>query len=157
MKNQRITALISVMSFLSAGNAQSPDLAALQSKLTVDCKSIRGHSSRIVAEASAAEFNQAVAAAHLEQVASFHTSMENDLKATAEVMTAEQQKRVAGEMKALNQICETIGKAIKDLESEFSVSAPKPDSIRRIAVGLKNEMSRGYEIHERLKKKLGII
>lgn len=136
--------------------SQQQDLAALQSKLTVDCKSIRGHAVRIVAETGETPFNRDVAGAHLEQVAKYQASMKINLEATATTLTRQQSLLVANEMKRLSEICETIGEAVKTLKELFSKENPDTHAIRRLASSLRNTMNEGYQIHERMKSKLGI-
>lgn len=136
--------------------SQDSDLAALQSKLTVDCKSIRGHASRIVAEASAPEFNHDVTMAHLEQVARYQEEMEKDLKATTGLLTPAQGKATEGEISFLSSTCQSVKKIVLDLRSLLSTGSPNTDAIRRLALKLKNDMTLGAETHGKLKRKLGI-
>ncbi|MEX2116529.1 MAG: hypothetical protein WEB37_06565 [Bacteroidota bacterium] len=137
--------------------AQSSDLVGLQSKLTVDCKSIRGHASRIVAEAAESAFNRDVAAAHLGQVARYHVAMESDLRSTNDLLDKEQRKRVDAEMAILLETCKHIGVEIRGLQKEFDKVRPDIAAVRRAANTIRNDMTQGVEVHDRLKKKLGII
>jgi len=155
--NHALIAFVSSCFLLLTASAQSPDLANLQSKLTVDCKSIRGHAGRIVAESGEQEFNVTVAVAHLKQVANFHSSMEKDLVAIAKVLSAAQGQLVAHEMKQLDEICKSAGSRIGKLEDAFNLAAPDRETIRRESRLLRETMAQGHEIHERMKKKLGIL
>lgn len=137
--------------------AQSADLAGLQSKLTVECKSIRGHANRIVAEATAQDFNRDVAEAHLSQVARYQSAMDADLRATSDQLTDEQKKLINTELTSLLETCKQIGQEVRDLQKEFAKDRPNIEAIRRSAVKIKGEMTHGAEVHDRLKKKLGII
>jgi hypothetical protein len=165
MRTIRILSPIVVLVFLfaftcvlsSSASAQAADLASLQSKLTIDCKSIRGHATRIVAEASGQEFNHDVAAAHLSQVAKYQASMEADLKATDKLLTDEQRKIVGAEMAFLLETCKQVGNGVRTLQKEFDSENPNTAAIRKIAGDIRNEMTQGAETHDRLKKKLGII
>jgi hypothetical protein len=137
--------------------AQSSDLAGLQSKLTVECKSIRGHAHRIVAEAAAQEFNRDVAAAHLGQVARYQSAMESDLRSTSELLTKEQQVLANAEMTILLETCKRVGQGVRNLQKEFDKDRPSVEAVRSAAVKIKNDMTQGAEVHDRLKKKLGIL
>ena len=137
--------------------AQSSDLAGLQSKLTVDCKSIRGHASRIVAEAAESEFNRDVAAAHLGQVARYQAAMESDLKSTSDLLDKKQRELVNAELTSLLGTCKRVGEGVRDLEKEFKKDRPNIETLRRGAIKIRNDMNQGAAVHERLKEKLGII
>ncbi len=137
--------------------AQSSELAGLQSKLTIECKSIRGHASRIVAEAAEAEFNHDVAAAHLGQVAHYQAAMESDLKSTSDLLDEKQRELVDAELTSLLGTCKRIGEGVRDLEKEFKKDRPNVETLRRGAIKIRNDMNQGAAVHERLKKKLGII
>ncbi|MEX1139195.1 MAG: hypothetical protein WEB33_07470 [Bacteroidota bacterium] len=137
--------------------AQTSDLAGLQSKLTVDCKSIRGHATRIVAEATTQEFNHDVAAAHLNQVDKYQAAMEVDLKATSDLLNKEQREKVNSEMKFLLQTCKRVGEGVRALQKEFDKKNPDISAVRQTAAEIRNHMTQGAEVHERMKKKLGIL
>lgn len=136
--------------------AQSADLAGLQSKLTVECKSIRGHANRIVAEATAQDFNRDVAEAHLSQVARYQSAMDADLRATRDLLTDEQKKRINTELASLLETCKRVGQGVRDLQREFEKDNPNVETVRSAAFKIKNDMTQGAEVHDRLKKKLGI-
>lgn len=164
MKTVRILSPIFVFAFLFAfscvlspcASAQASDLASLQSKLTIDCKSIRGHATRIVAEAGGQEFNYDVAAAHLGQVAKYQAAMETDLKATDKLLTKKQRKNVGVEMTSLLETCMRVGEGVRTLQKEFDAKSPNTATVRKIAAEIRNQMTQGAETHDRLKKKLGI-
>lgn len=164
MKTVRFLSPIFVFIFLIAfsfalspcATAQSSDLAGIQSKLTVDCKSIRGHATRIVAEAGGQEFNHDVAAAHLSQVAKYQTAMEADLRSTENLLTRKQREDVNVEMTSLLETCKSVGEGVRTLQKEFDAKSPNTATIRKIAADIRNQMTQGAETHDRLKKKLGI-
>ncbi|MBI4419143.1 MAG: hypothetical protein HY563_10225 [Ignavibacteriales bacterium] len=137
-------------------SAQSSDLASLHSSLTTACKSIRGHAGRIVAEASETELNKDVAQAHLREVAHYQEEMEENLKSAQPLLTATQRKATDAEHKALEKVCETVKDLIRKLEKEFAAAKPERRAIRELATKMRNEMTYGKEVHDQLKKKLGI-
>jgi uncharacterized protein YpuA (DUF1002 family) len=137
-------------------SAQSSDLASLHSSLTTACKSIRGHAGRIVAEASEAELNKDVAQAHLREVAHYQEEMEENLKSAQPLLTAAQRKATDAEHKALEKVCETVKDLVRKLEKEFTAAKPERRAIRELATKMRNEMTYGKEVHDQLKKKLGI-
>lgn len=154
----RFSFMLTAVFGLSAAllQAQSPDLASLHSSLTTDCKSIRGHAARIVAEASETEMNTDVALAHLREVMRYQTGMEQHLKSSHALLTTSQRKAVEAEQKALETICATIKDLAGKAEKEFAGAAADRRAIRGLATTMRNEMTRGKDIHDLLKKKLGI-
>ena len=154
MKLPFFTILASVL-FTGLSVAQS-DLASYHSTLTTDCKSIRGHAGRIVAEAMHTPLNRDVAAAHLEQVAKFHDEMESQLAASKKLLTAAQLKLVATEYQTLEKKCSTIGTLVSQLRKEFAKGDPDASVLRDQASKMRSEMADGNTVHESLKKKLGI-
>jgi len=138
------------------GFSQDSDLAGQHSVLTTDCKSIRGHASRIIAEASEAQLNRAVALAHLGEVEKYHTRMEEHLKTSKELLTPAQLKTLKAEYEFLEKTCKNIGDLVESLQQEFDKKNEDRLAIRDLAKKLHSEMSDGYSVHERLKKKLGI-
>lgn len=136
--------------------AQSLDLASLHSSLTTACKSIRGHAARIVAEAGEPELNADVAIAHLREVMRYQAEMEQHLKSAHALLTPGQRKTVEAEHKALETVCATIKDLAAKAEKEFAGAPPDRRAIRGLATTMRNEMTRGKDIHDLLKKKLGI-
>ncbi|MEP0822850.1 MAG: hypothetical protein HRF44_08365 [Ignavibacterium sp.] len=136
--------------------AQSPDLAGLHSSLTTDCKSIRGHAARIVAEASESELNVDVARAHLNQVARYQEEMEKHLNSARSLLSPVQRKAVEAEHKALERVCSTVKELVGRMENEFAMARPDRRTIRELALKMRNEMTYGKDVHDLLKKKLGI-
>lgn len=151
-----IALIVFLFAFSLLTFAQDTDLARQHSLLTTDCKNIRGHAGRIVAEASERQLNRDVALAHLGEVAKFHELMEKQLVTSKKLLTAGDLKVVAAEYKSLEATCSAIGKLVEKLQKEFEKSEPDKLAIRDMAVKLRSEMSDGYDVHERLKKKLGI-
>ncbi|MBI2620379.1 MAG: hypothetical protein HYW57_09875 [Ignavibacteriales bacterium] len=137
--------------------AQSPDLSRHHSVLTTDCKSIRGHAGRIVAEAGETDLNRDVAVAHLDQIEKYHAEMEERLKIIKGLLTPAQWKLVEREHKSLETVCSTLRGLIKSLKEEFENKNPDKSTVRGLAIKLRTEMSGGNDVHERMKKKLGIL
>lgn len=136
--------------------AQSPDLAGIHSGLTTDCKSIRGHAARIVAEASKSELNVDVARAHLDQVAHYQKEMENHLKSAHALLDTTQRTSLETEHKALERVCLAVKDLVENIRKEFAKAKPDRHAIRELAVKMRNEMTYGKDVHDLLKKKLGI-
>ncbi len=154
MKPLFVTLFLGCFSIVAA---QSPDLSRHHSILTTDCKSIRGHAGRIVAEASESSFNRDVAAAHLEQIESYHSEMRERLQVVRRLLSQPQWKQVEREYQSLETTCSILDGYISALKKEFGGENPDKDRIRELAVKLRSEMSGGYDVHERMKKKLGIL
>ncbi len=136
--------------------SQNPDLARQLSLLTTDCKNIRGHAGRIVAEANQTAFNADVARAHLDEIAKFHALMEQQLEGSKKLLQASEMKLVGAEYKSLEKTCSVIGGLVEKLQKEFQKDEADRSTVRDVASSLRAEMSSGYDVHERLKKKLGI-
>lgn len=149
-----LTALFVFFGFLQA---QSPDLSRHHSGLTTDCKNIRGHAGRIIAEASETSLNRDVAAAHLEQIEQYHREMRERLQIIRRLLSPAQWTQVEKEHQSLEKTCTVLDGIIKSLKKEFSGNVQDQQRIRELAVRLRGEMSSGYEVHERMKKKLGIL
>jgi regulator of replication initiation timing len=135
---------------------QNSELAKQHSLLTTQCKNIRGHAGRVVAEAGQATLNKDVAAAHLDQIARNHTQMELQIASSKKLLDAGQLKSVSAEYMSLEKTCSSIGDLITKLRKEFEKNEPARLTVRKLAEKLRSEMSAGYDVHERLKKKLAI-
>lgn len=144
------------IALFTAPSLFTQDLAGFHSTLTTDCRNIRGHASRIVAEASASELNKEVAQAHLAQVAKYHDQMDLTLKQSKKSLSAQQLKAVVAEYESLEKTCAAIGEFVRKLQAELAKDDPDRMSVREIASKLRTQMSAGYDVHERLKKKLGL-
>ena len=135
---------------------QTSELAKQHSLLTTQCKNIRGHAGRIVAETGEATLNKDVASAHLDEIAKFHTQMELQIASSKKLLSAGQSKSVSAEYKSLEKTCSAIGELVGKLKKELEKKEPVQLTVRQLASKLRSEMSGGYDVHERLKKKLGI-
>jgi len=142
---------------ISLAVGQTSELAQEHSLLTTQCKSIRGHAGRIVAEAGQGSLNKDVAMAHLDQVAKFQEQMEKQLASSKKLLTPQQAKTVAAEYKSLEETCSTLGDLVEKLRKEFNEANTDKLKIRKLATQLRSEMTSGYDVHERMKKKLGIF
>lgn len=136
--------------------SQTSELAKQHSQLTTQCKSIRGHAGRIVAETGEPTLNRDVALAHLGQIEKFREQMEQQLASSKKLLNAEQSKLVAAEYKSLGATCSAIEDFAAKLRKELEKKEPVQTSVRELAGKLRSEMSGANEVHERLKKKLGI-
>lgn len=137
-------------------SAQVSELAQQHALLTSDCKAIRGHAKRIVEEASASELNTSVASAHCGEVAKALSSMEKRLQGTKKLLDANQAKSVAAEYTALEKLCQRLKQLSRQIEQELAKDQPDRFLVRKLAYDLRNEMTSGSEIHETMKKKLGV-
>lgn len=136
--------------------AQGSELAKEHNLLTTDCKAIRGHAKRIVEEASASELNVSVATAHCGEVGKFLGAMEKRLQTTKKLLNASQLKTTAEEYTALEQLCQKLKGLYTQLERELAKDNPDKFLVRKLALELRNAMTMGNEIHEKLKNKLGV-
>ncbi|HXG38120.1 MAG TPA: hypothetical protein VNL36_05045 [Bacteroidota bacterium] len=137
-------------------SAQVSELAQQHALLTSDCKAIRGHAKRIVEEASASELNTSVASAHCGEVVKALGSMEKRLQGTKKLLDANQAKSVAAEYTALEKLCQRLKQLSRQIEQELAKDQPDKFLVRKLAYDLRNEMTAGSEIHETMKKKLGV-
>lgn len=136
--------------------SQTSELTKQHSLLTTQCKNIRGHAGRIIAEADEAKLNRDVASAHLDEIAKYHTQMELQITSSKKLLDAGQLKSVAAEYKSLEKTCSSIGDLVVKLRKEFEKKEPAGPTVRNLAKTLRSEMSTGYDVHERMKKKIGI-
>lgn len=148
--------LVGMLVVVQVGGAQTSDLAKEHTLLTTDCKAIRGHAKRIVEEASAAELNTSVAAAHLGEVIKSLSSMEKRLQGTKKLLNADQAKLVSAEYSALEKLCTRLKGMCEKLEQELAKQNPDRFVVRKLAFDIRNEMTSGSEIHDKLKSKLGV-
>lgn len=135
---------------------QSTRLIELHNGLTNDCKNIRGHAGRIVAEASEPTLNKDVAEAHLKEVKRYLQSMEQQLKESKELLTPQQRKSVSAHYAVLEKTCTRLKEYTSSLEEEFARPRPDKNKIKALATDLRNEMTAGKEVHDRLKRDLGL-
>ena len=124
--------------------------------LTRDCRMIRGHSRRVVEEASATDLNSSVAAAHLGEIAKSLHAMEKRLKETKKYLSPAQLKLVDPEYTALEKICVKLNELTVQLEREFNKEEPDKFRVRKLALELREVMASGSEQHESMKRKLGL-
>ncbi|GEM_PF-1679819 len=149
--------LISILLLLPEGAAaQKADLSQQIEQLTRDCKNIRGHAGRVVEEASQSELNKDLALAHAQEVVRNLELMERNLDETAKLLTNEQRKLVHQEHQSLKKTCERLKELSARLRTALSKEKPERLEVKKIAMDLRNEMSAGNEVHQRMKKKLGI-
>lgn len=148
--------ILSLSFFLSGALAQTTELSKQHSLLTTQCKSIRGHAGRIVAESSESSLNREVAAAHLGEIAKFRDQMEQQLASSKKLLSAELLKSVSAEYKSLEKTCSTIEDLVGKIRKELEKKEPARSAVRNLAVTLRSEMTAGYEVHEKMKKKLGL-
>ncbi len=151
-----IILILSLSFFLSAVLAQTTELSKQHGLLTMQCKSIRGHAGRIVAESSEPSLNREVAAAHLGEIAKFRSQMEEQLASSKKLLSTESLKSVSAEYKSLEKTCSTIEELVGKIRKELEKKEPVRSAVRELAGKLRSEMIGGYEVHERMKKKLGL-
>ena len=151
-----IILIVSLSLFPSAVLAQTTELSKQHSLLTTQCKSIRGHAGRIVAESSESSLNREVAAAHLGEIAKFRDQMEQQLASSKKLLNAEMLKSVSAEYESLEKTCATIEELAGKIRRELEKKEPARSVVRELAVRLRSEMTGGYEVHEKMKKKLGL-
>lgn len=147
---------ISLWFLLPAVFGQTTELSKQHSLLTTQCRSIRGHAGRILAEAAQPSLNRDVASAHLSEIAKFQGQMEQQLASSKKLLTATQSQSVSAEYKSLEKTCSTIGDLVEQLQKELDKKGPDQLAVRKLATTLRSEMTGGNEVHERMKKKLGI-
>ncbi len=148
--------LLLALLFVAPTPAQVSELAQQHALLTSDCKAIRGHARRIVEEASATDLNTSVASAHCAEVVKALHSMEKRLQATKKLLNPKQAASVAAEYSALEKLCQRLKQQSAQLEQELAKDRPDKFLVRKLALDLRNEMSSGTEMHEKLKSKLGL-
>ncbi len=136
--------------------AQSAKLIEEHTLLTNDCKNIRGHSGRIAAEAGAAAFNHDVAAAHLNEVVKYLQAMEKRLKGTKQLIAPQQLKAVAPRYSSLEKTCARLKEYSSSLQEEFAKPNPDKAKIKSLATSLREEMNSGKNVHDLLKRELGL-
>jgi septal ring factor EnvC (AmiA/AmiB activator) len=136
--------------------ARQPSLTELHALLTEDCKNVRGHAGRVVAEASEPELNIDLAAAHTTEVSKNLRNMEQRLQAARKLLSADQLKRVREHQEYLEKLCGRLKDLTEKLEKELSKEKPDRIEVRRTASSLRAEMDRGRQEHALLKQKLGL-
>ena len=151
-----LTCILSLSLFSPLLFGQTSELVQQHSLLTTQCKNIRGHAGRIVAEAGQSKLNKDVASAHLAEIEKYHQQMEKQIASSKKLLGPAELKSVSAEYKSLEKTCSTIGDLVKKLQKEFEKKEPARLTVRSLARNLRSEMTAGYDVHERLKKKLGV-
>lgn len=136
--------------------AQAPELTQQQELLTRDCKNVRGHAGRVVEEASQSELNAALARAHAGEVIKNLRAMEQQLQSVRKLYTKEQLGLVGAEQASMEKMCATLKDLAGRLEEELKKENPDRLQTRKIAMELRAEMNKGYDVHQRMKKSLGM-
>ncbi len=136
--------------------AQAPELTQQQELLTRDCKNVRGHAGRVVEEASQSELNAALARAHAGEVIKNLRAMEQQLQSVRKLYTKEQLGLVGAEHASMEKTCATLKDLAGRLEEELKKENPDRLQTRKIAMELRAEMNKGYDVHQRMKKSLGM-
>lgn len=154
MKYRWIIYVSVLFSFIGA--AQVAELSQQHAVLTKDCKSIRGHTGRVIAEADEPELNRDVALAHAREVIKSVLSLEKRLAATKKLLTPEQLKKVSGHYSFLEKTCAKLKDLSAQLEKELSKENPSRAAVKRLAAVLRTEITEGNKEHQLLKKKLDI-
>ncbi len=147
-----VLALLIVSTSFSQGNP----LAQEHALLVRDCKLIRGHAGRVVAEASESELNRDVALAHTEEIAKSLEAMEWRLEQSKKLLKPAQLKLVQQHHELLEKSCETMKKKCESLEKELNKSNPDRLTVRKLASELRKEMTTASGYHDALRAKLGI-
>ncbi|MBM4168614.1 MAG: hypothetical protein FJ215_05600 [Ignavibacteria bacterium] len=136
--------------------SQSNALAQEHALLVKDCKLIKGHAGRVVAEASEPELNRDVALAHAEQIAKSLKDMEWHLEQAQKLLKPDQLKLVKQHHELLAKSCETLKKNSESLEKELNKSNPDRLTVKKLATALRQEMTTASGYHDALRAKLGI-
>ncbi|MEX2088685.1 MAG: hypothetical protein WEB62_02900 [Bacteroidota bacterium] len=136
--------------------AQASDLAQQQELLTRDCKNVRGHAGRVVEETSQSDLNTDLARAHAGEVVKNLRLMEQRLQAIKKLYNKDQSTRVRAEQASMEKACEMLKNLSGRLEQELEKEMPDRLQARKIAMELRTEMNKGYDVHQQMKKKLGL-
>ena len=154
MNTMRVCILFAFLPSLTI--AQASDLAQEQELLTRDCKNVRGHAGRVVEETSQSELNTDLARAHAGEVVKNLRLMEQRLKTSKKLYTKTQLTRVSAEQASMEKTCEMLKNLARRLEQELEKEKPDRLQARKIAMELRAEMNKGYDVHQRMKKNLGL-
>lgn len=136
--------------------AQASELAQQQESLTRDCKNVRGHAGRVVEETSQPELNTDLARAHAGEVVKNLHAMEQRLQSVRKLYTKEQLVRVGANQTSMEKTCDTLKDLAGRLEQELKKENPDRLQARKIAMELRAEMNKGYDVHQKMKKSLGM-
>jgi len=82
--------------------------------------------------------------------------MEKRLQGTKKLLNPKQASSVAAEYAALEKLCQRLKQLSTQLEQELAKDRPDKFLVRKLALDLRNEMTTGTEIHDKLKSKLGV-
>lgn len=154
MNTVRICILFVVLPGLAI--AQASKLTQQQELLTRDCKNVRGHAGRVVEETSQSELNAALARAHAGEVVKNLRAMEQQLQSVRKLYSKEQLARVGADQTSMEKTCNTLKDLAARLEQELKKENPDRLQARKIAMELRAEMNKGYDVHQRMKKSLGM-
>lgn len=135
---------------------QPSELAVQQEMLARDCKNVRGHAGRVVEETSQSDFNTDLARAHAGEVVKNLKAMEQRLQSIRTLCTKEQLGRIASEQASLEKTCVLLQDLAGRLEKELGKEAPDRLAARKMSIEVRNEMTKGNEVHLQMKKKLGL-
>lgn len=154
MRTLRICFLFTFLPSLAI--AQTSELAQQQESLTRDCKNVRGHAGRVVEETSQSELNTDLARAHAGEVAKNLRAMEQQLQSIRKLYTKEQLGRLGADQVFMEKTCDALKGLADRLEQELKKENPDRLQARKIAMELRAEMNKGYDVHQRMKKSLGM-
>lgn len=136
--------------------AQSSGLVQEQELLTRDCKNVRGHAGRVVEETSQSDLNTDLARAHAGEVVKNLQLMEQRLQAIEKLYTKDESTRVRAEQTSMEKTCGMLQNLAGRLEQELEKEKPDRLQARKIAMELRAEMNKGYDVHQQMRKKLGL-
>lgn len=136
--------------------AQVSDLFQEHALLTRDCKLVKGHANRVIAEATEHELNRDVALAHAEQIAKSLDDMQQRLQQARKMLKEDQRKAVLVHQTAIEKSCEKLHEMYNNLEKELEKQNPDRLKVRKIAIDLRNEITLATEHHASLKRKIGM-
>lgn len=140
----------------SLASAQPSELAQEQELLTRACKNVRGHAGRVVEETSQSELNTDLARAHAGEVVKNLRAMEQQLQSIRKLYTKEQLGRLGVDQASMEKTCDTLKDLAGRLEQELKKENPDRLQARKLAMELRAEMNKGYDVHQRMKKSLGM-
>lgn len=151
-----ISSILMIVFFHSLTISQVSNLFQEHALLTRDCKQIKGHAGRVIAEASEPELNTDVALAHAEEISKSLTLMENHLNKAKKLLTSDQTKKVDTHHNALAKSCLRLSNIYKQLLEELMKEKPNRSTVKKLATDLRNEISFASDHHESLKRKIGM-
>lgn len=151
-----ISSIMMIVSFHSITISQVSNLFQEHVLLTRDCKQIKGHAGRVIAEASEIELNTDVALAHAKEISKNLTLMENHLNQAKKFLTADQLKKVQIHHDALAKSCLRLANICKQVLEELMKEKPDRSAVKKLGTDLRNEISFASDHHESLKRKIGM-